>query len=129
MNQGEAPTKVCASCGRTFAWRKKWERSWDQVRYCSDQCRREKPGKLDAALEAAILELLAMRDRGASICPSEAARAVAPEGWKPLMERTRRAARRLARENKLEITQGGSAVDPDRFKGPIRLRLKPSAIK
>ena len=34
------PTKICAACQRPFAWRKKWERDWDQVRYCSDRCRR-----------------------------------------------------------------------------------------
>lgn len=33
------PTKVCETCGRPFAWRKKWERDWDQVRFCSDKCR------------------------------------------------------------------------------------------
>lgn len=33
------PTKVCAACGRPFTWRKKWERDWDNVRYCSDRCR------------------------------------------------------------------------------------------
>ncbi|NCA11841.1 DUF2256 domain-containing protein [bacterium] len=33
------PQKTCAACGRPFTWRKKWERCWDQVRYCSDRCR------------------------------------------------------------------------------------------
>ncbi|MFM8291184.1 MAG: DUF2256 domain-containing protein [Planctomycetia bacterium] len=33
------PTKTCAACGRPFTWRKKWERCWEQVRYCSDRCR------------------------------------------------------------------------------------------
>jgi hypothetical protein len=37
--KGDLPTKVCAACGRPFAWRKKWERVWDEVRYCSDRCR------------------------------------------------------------------------------------------
>ncbi|MEI6504856.1 MAG: DUF2256 domain-containing protein [Planctomycetota bacterium] len=32
-------TKICAACGRPFTWRKKWERCWEQVRYCSDRCR------------------------------------------------------------------------------------------
>ncbi len=123
MTPDDLPTKICESCGRTFAWRKKWERSWDEVRYCSDLCRREKPGDLDARLEAAILELLSNRDRGATICPSEAARAVEPEDWKPLMERTRRAARRLVRKRKLAITKGGRVVDPDDARGPIRLKL------
>lgn len=35
----ERPTKVCASCGLPFTWRKKWERDWETVRYCSDRCR------------------------------------------------------------------------------------------
>ena len=33
------PEKICAACGRPFAWRKKWARDWDQVRFCSDACR------------------------------------------------------------------------------------------
>ena len=36
------PTKRCASCGLEFSWRKKWERDWDQVRFCSQRCRRSK---------------------------------------------------------------------------------------
>jgi hypothetical protein len=35
----ERPSKVCLACGRPFSWRKKWERDWEQVRYCSDRCR------------------------------------------------------------------------------------------
>ena len=31
--------KICAACGRPFEWRKKWERVWDEVKYCSDRCR------------------------------------------------------------------------------------------
>ncbi len=33
------PTKLCATCGRPFTWRKKWERVWETVKYCSDRCR------------------------------------------------------------------------------------------
>ncbi|WP_082057781.1 DUF2256 domain-containing protein [Novosphingobium sp. P6W] len=33
------PTKICAACGRPFAWRKKWERDWEHVKFCSDRCR------------------------------------------------------------------------------------------
>ncbi|WP_435018341.1 DUF2256 domain-containing protein [Tundrisphaera sp. TA3] len=39
------PEKVCPACHRRFAWRKKWERDWDRVVYCSDACRRK--GKTD----------------------------------------------------------------------------------
>jgi hypothetical protein len=32
------PEKTCPVCGRPFSWRKKWERNWEQVRYCSKKC-------------------------------------------------------------------------------------------
>ncbi|OZT72676.1 DUF2256 domain-containing protein [Vreelandella boliviensis] len=34
------PQKNCAQCQRPFTWRKKWARCWDEVRYCSERCRR-----------------------------------------------------------------------------------------
>jgi hypothetical protein len=40
--KSELPTKPCVTCGRPFAWRKKWEKVWDEVRYCSDRCRRDR---------------------------------------------------------------------------------------
>ncbi|MBD0274829.1 MAG: DUF2256 domain-containing protein [Acetobacteraceae bacterium] len=33
------PERTCAACGRPFAWRKKWARDWELVRYCSGACR------------------------------------------------------------------------------------------
>nr|MBC7611614.1 DUF2256 domain-containing protein [Pseudopedobacter sp.] len=36
------PQKICTSCGRPFVWRKKWEKCWDAVKYCSDGCRKSK---------------------------------------------------------------------------------------
>lgn len=115
----------CRTCGRTIEWRKKWERNWDEVRYCSDRCRRHRIDPIDRALERAIVTLLDQRAAGATICPSEAARAVAAEHeieWRPLMERSRAAARRLVDAGHIEITQRGHVVDPSTAKGPIRLR-------
>jgi hypothetical protein len=40
------PPKTCVSCHRPFTWRKKWERDWEGVRYCSDACRRRGPQDL-----------------------------------------------------------------------------------
>ena len=117
----ERPTKLCQTCGRLIEWRKKWERDWDGVKYCSAACRRG-VGETDAALERAITELLAGRDAKSTICPSEAARAVRPDDWRPLMERARRAARRLAAAGKLVFTQSGRVIDPATARGPVRLR-------
>jgi len=120
--------KICKRCGRAFAWRKKWERDWDVVRYCSDACRGAKAGAVDAELEAAILELLAERGREKTICPSEAAKLVGGlatrHDWESLMESARAAARRLVAAGKIVITQHGAVIDPATAKGPIRLRLR-----
>lgn len=35
-------TKVCAACERPFNWRKKWKKNWENVKYCSEKCRRNK---------------------------------------------------------------------------------------
>ncbi|WP_458781699.1 DUF3253 domain-containing protein [Arthrobacter sp. D3-16] len=79
-------------------------------------------GSIDRQLEATILDLLAARAATSTICPSDAARAVGDENWRDLMELARRAARRLVDSGEVEITQGGSVVDPATAKGPIRIR-------
>ena len=117
-------SKPCAVCGRTITWRKKWERDWEQVRYCSDACRRAGFTPGDRALEQSVRDLLAARAGDATICPSEAARAVGGDDWRELMEPARQAARRLVAAGEVEITQGGVVVDPSTAKGPIRIRRK-----
>lgn len=39
VRNGDLPTKTCAACGLPFTWRKKWERDWENVKFCSDRCR------------------------------------------------------------------------------------------
>jgi hypothetical protein len=118
--------KTCASCGRTIEWRKKWADVWDDVRYCSDRCRRRRVGPTDRRLETTILALLDEREGGATICPSEAARRSAEgrDDWRTLMEPTRSAARRLVARGDVEIVQRGRVVDPDGARGPIRIRRR-----
>lgn len=122
--------KPCVVCGRTITWRKKWERDWESVKYCSAGCRKQKVRPIDDALSDAILNLLDQRKNGATICPSEAARLVAAdEGWpgdewRELMEPARQAARRLVAADLVDITQKGRVVDPSTAKGPIRIRRR-----
>ncbi|MFN8723365.1 MAG: DUF2256 domain-containing protein [Rhodospirillales bacterium] len=47
--KADLPTKTCVACGRPFAWRKKWKTVWDEVRYCSDACRRGKVPRREPA--------------------------------------------------------------------------------
>jgi hypothetical protein len=36
------PSKDCPVCGLPFQWRRKWTANWEQVRYCSERCRRNR---------------------------------------------------------------------------------------
>jgi hypothetical protein len=95
---------------------------------------RDRIGKLDhmapptdgtdnVALTAKIRDLLSARSPSSSICPSDVARAVKPDDWRPLMEPVRAAARAMMAEGEVQITQGGEVVaDPDDVRGPIRIR-------
>ncbi|MFC0634569.1 DUF3253 domain-containing protein [Brevundimonas balnearis] len=74
-------------------------------------------------IEDEIFNQLARRDAGKSICPSEVAKVIAPERWQREMGRVRAVATGLARQGRLVITKKGKPVDPDAFKGVIRLRL------
>jgi hypothetical protein len=98
---------------------------------------------VERRLERAITDLLARRRAGATICPSDAARAVWTEagdgtgagagdggrtadrdgdGWRELMEPARRAAARLVAAGEVEVTQGGEVVDLATARGPVRIR-------
>jgi len=124
----ERASKVCPACGRRFEWRKRWARTWEQVRWCSERCRR-RPNEPRASSsadrqshDAAILDLLGARGAGKTICPSEV---LSPEDKQDhvKMEEVRAAARRLVHEGCIVIMQSGVVVSPERAKGPIRLRL------
>ena len=74
----------------------------------------------DAEIANAIRDLLARRGAGKTICPSEAARALATD-WRPLMPEVRRVAAGLP---DIAILQKGTLVDPATARGPIRLARK-----
>ncbi|WP_151895031.1 DUF2256 domain-containing protein [Patiriisocius marinistellae] len=38
----QLPKKICLTCSLPFTWRKKWEKNWNEVKYCSERCRRNK---------------------------------------------------------------------------------------
>jgi hypothetical protein len=69
-----------------------------------------------------ILGLLEERGPEKTICPSDAARSLAGDGFRKEMETVRGAARRLVAEGRVEVTQGGDVVDLATARGPVRLR-------
>jgi hypothetical protein len=42
-NKAALPSKPCAVCGRAMSWRRRWAKSWAEVKVCSDACRRARP--------------------------------------------------------------------------------------
>jgi hypothetical protein len=73
----------------------------------------------------AILRLLDERGPGKTICPSEAARALAGDAdFRPYMEPVREAAAKLADAGEIEVTQKGRPVTIADARGPIRLGLR-----
>lgn len=82
------------------------------------------PGVSDDAIAATIVDLVAARGPGKTICPSEAARALAgrdPEAWSRLMPAVRRTAIGLMKSGRVVIRRKGRAVDPDDFRGIYRI--------
>ena len=120
--------KICRSCGKAFAWSEGRAKDWDVAKYCSQACSGYAKGDRDKELETAILELLAERGAGKTICPSEAAKRVGGtktrRDWEGLMEPVREVARRLVKAGRIVVTQKDKVVDAATARGPIRLRLK-----
>lgn len=86
----------------------------------------------DDAIRDALFALLDRRASGATVCPSEVARALtADDDWRPLMPRIRQVARRLAAQGRLRLTRRGVDVDLNIDApgggGPIRLGRPPAA--
>lgn len=42
VRKAELPIKVCLVCNKPFQWRKKWAKNWEEVKYCSERCRRSR---------------------------------------------------------------------------------------
>jgi Domain of unknown function (DUF4385)/Protein of unknown function (DUF3253) len=83
-------------------------------------------GVTASVAERLILKLVSQRS-GKTICPSEVARALDPENFRPLMPLVRTAASRLQQRGRIVVSQRGREVtDISRAKGAIRLALAPS---
>ena len=113
------PDKTCARCGRRFSWRKKWERDWAQVLYCSASCRRRKVGAADRAREERIMSMLEATP--ASGLPLHDLAVERDE-----VEDLRQAARRLAIEGRIQMLQKGRPVEPRDIRGPVEIALPPN---
>jgi hypothetical protein len=42
VKKSDLPSKICPVCKRPFQWRKKWAKDWEEVKYCSERCKKSK---------------------------------------------------------------------------------------
>jgi len=103
-----------------MCYQKRWAKNWQELKYCSQKCRKNKPDKLDKTLEEHYLELVKTKTL---VTEQDVARAL-NEAPTDLRERIRKAARRLVATGNYALTQNGKTVDPSSAKGPINLRRK-----
>ena len=77
----------------------------------------------DEQIAETILRLLDARAADNTICPSDAARALAGDevAWRALMPEVRRVAAALVARGRLRVTQHGEDVETLAVRGPIRL--------
>lgn len=80
---------------------------------------------LDARLAATMRTLLRHRDPASTICPSDAARVVAGDRFRTVMDDARRVAAGLREAGVVVTTQKGADVDPVDAHGPIRIGRGP----
>jgi hypothetical protein len=73
------------------------------------------------AIAAELCRAIAALGPGRTICPSEIARALAPEDWRPLLGEVRRAAAELAAAGEVGIFRKGKLIAPQEMRGVIRL--------
>jgi hypothetical protein len=52
VKKSDLPEKLCPICLRNFQWRKKWKKQWEEIKYCSEKCRRNKNIKKEKGLRA-----------------------------------------------------------------------------
>ncbi|WP_375433031.1 DUF2256 domain-containing protein [uncultured Friedmanniella sp.] len=115
------PSKPCQSCGRRITWRKKWERDWDEVRYCSAGCRARGVSATDRRIEDEIRRLLMTRGDVTDVAVAAALPAL---GLADVREPVRRAARRLEAAGEVELVQRGRVVDPSTATGAVTIRRR-----
>lgn len=86
---------------------------------------------MSETVEDLVLRLAVERGPGKTICPTEAAKAVAAqrdeENWQGRLPGVKAAAVRLAKRGGVAIYRKGKPVDPDDFKGIYRIGLPPAA--
>jgi len=67
-SKSNLPSKICAACNLPFNWRKKWEKVWDEVKYCSERCKKSKSKPWTAHLPPKVSAFAESRQTSEKYC-------------------------------------------------------------
>ena len=79
---------------------------------------------MTSPIQDTILSQLAALPEGKSIDPMNVAKAIQPERWQQILGHVRTNAIELARDGKVVILRHNKPVNPEKFRGVYRLRLR-----
>ena len=77
----------------------------------------------DEEVRETILQMCSAAGTDSSVKPEDIAIEIYPAEWQSVLKRVRLFAKQLALTNEIEILRKGQPVDPNDFKGLIRLRV------
>lgn len=77
----------------------------------------------DETVRETILQMCAATGTDSSVKAEDIAIEIYPEEWQSVLKRVRLFAKQLALAGEIEILRKGEPVDPEDFKGLIRLRI------
>lgn len=75
------------------------------------------------AIAETIIALATTRGITKTICPSEVARKLWPDNWRPHMPEVRTVAFDLSNNGQVRIMQKGNIIFEQEVKGPIRIQI------
>ncbi|KQV58279.1 MULTISPECIES: DUF3253 domain-containing protein [unclassified Caulobacter] len=79
---------------------------------------------MSSPIQDIILSQLAALPEGKSIDPMNVAKAMQPERWQQILGHVRTNAIELARDGKVVILRHNKPVNPEKFRGVYRIRLR-----
>lgn len=82
----------------------------------------------DEKIRDSILKFANARGVEKTFCPSEVAKDLKPDNWRPLMAEVRRVVALLLKDGLVAVTQFGHPVDPLDAKGHIRISISPDSL-
>ncbi len=90
----------------------------------------KKPRKVsDEEVYETILQMCREAGLAGNVRPEDVARVLLPDHWQTILKRVRLFSKKLAQNGRIQILRKGKPVDPNDFKGIIRLQITEAGLE